>query len=376
MSEIPVLILALVAALFVGFFLLTRRSMPYVFCNATLSAWEARLLSESRLAELANAPSPEAFLSALEETDYRNEVLELRGSGAPDPVEFERALRENAGARYREMLSMLPEERRGTVARIVSMTDIWNLKAIISMIASGVPPEKRAKELLPSPTMSGDRLEMLASAKTLDELLEYLRGSEYGQAIRDVMAEYEKKGLRAVLLAVDRCYWQSLWRDVMAKRGQRKTLMQMVGYELDSLNARLVLRLKQEGAPPDEIYANLVRPSHELTEAMLRAMVTAGDLVSAVNMIHLTVVGRVLLEASRDIGERGALAAEEALEKGRMRLFRWLGMTKFFTIAPALSYIAQKEAEVRRLREIYRTKFDGARQAPVEKPSGGIVVEA
>ncbi|MEM2874990.1 MAG: V-type ATPase subunit [Candidatus Hadarchaeales archaeon] len=376
MIEAPILILGLVAALFLAFVLLARRSMPYVFCNATLSAWEARFLPESKLAELAGAPSAEAVLSALEESEYREQIAELRRSAPVDPLEFERALRENANARYRELLGMLPKGRRATVARILSRIDVWNLKAIISMIHSGVTPGDRARELMPSPTMSRERLEMLASARTLEELLEYLRGSEYHHVISGAMEAYRREGLRALLLALDRHYWSSLWSDVLGRRDQRKVMREMIGYELDSLNARLILRLKQERAPPEEISACIVRPSHELNEEMLRAMVMAEDLASAINMIHITTVGRVLSEVSGEIGEKGATAAEAALERGRIRLFRWLAMTRFFTVAPAISYIAQKEHELKKLRTIYRLKFDGAEPGAVRRTLEGMMVGA
>jgi len=376
MTEAPIFILALVGGLFVCFVLLARRSMPYVFCNATISAWEGKLLQESKFAELSDAPSPEAVLSALEETDYREQIVALKKSGRADPLEFERALRENANAKYREMLFMLPRGRRGTMVRILSRVDVWNLKAIISMIVSGVPAERRMEELIPSPTMPRERLELIASAKTLDNMLEYLRGSEYHQVILSAMDQYGKVGLRALLLAIDRHYWSSLWADVLGRRDQRKIMRQMVGYELDSLNARMILRLKQERASTEEIDACLVRPSYELNEAMLRAMVMAEDLVSAVNMIHITTVGRVLSEVSREIGEKGASAAESALERGRVKLLRWLGMTKFFTVAPAISYIAQKENEMKRLRIIYRLKFSGAAPDDVKRAVEAIGVGA
>lgn len=376
MTEAPILILGLVAALFVSFVLLARRSMPYVFCNATLSAWEARLLPDSRLAELADAPSAEAVLSALEETDYREQLADLRRATPVDPLDFERALRENANARYRELLAMLPEGRRATVKRMLSRIDVWNLKAIISMIHSGVPPGERASELIPSPTMPRERVEMLASARTLEELLEYLKGSEYHHAISNAMESYRREGLSALLLALDKHYWSSLWRDVLGRRDQRNIMKQMIGYEMDSLNVRLILRLKQERAPPEKIGARLVRPSHELSEEMLRAMMMAEDLPSAVNMIHITTVGRILSGASAEIGERGAPAAEAALERGRIRLFRWLAMTRFFTVAPVLSYIAQKEQELKRLRAIYRLKFDGAAPDVVRRALEVMAVEA
>ncbi|MEM2874771.1 MAG: V-type ATPase subunit [Candidatus Hadarchaeales archaeon] len=375
MIEVPVLILALTGALFVVFLLLTRRSMPYVFCNATLSAWEGRLIPESRLMELAEAQSPDAVLSALEETDYGKQVAELRKSGLNDPIHLEMALRENANEKYRELLRMLPEGRMETVRMVLSRIDVWNLKAIISMILSGFPVERRKEELIPSPTTPADRLEILASAKNMEELMEYLKGSRYHKAISGAMEEYEKRGLRALLLALDRQYWSSLWHDVVGRRDQRKVLKMMIGQEIDCINVKTILRLKQERAAPEDIERHLIRPSFELNEEMLRAMVMSDDLSSAINMIHITEVGRVLLESSGEIAAGGATAAEAALDRWIVHKFRWLGMTRFFTVAPAISYIVQKENEIKMLRAIYRLKFDGFDPASVKNFLEGVKVE-
>jgi vacuolar-type H+-ATPase subunit C/Vma6 len=133
----------------------------------------------------------------------------------------------------------------------------------------------------------------------------------------------------------------------------------MLGHEIDSVNIKLILRLKREGAAPEEIDRLLIRPSHELTEAMLRAMVTAEDIRSAIHMIHITAPGKTLIDALPKIEEQGIPAAERALDEAHLKLCRWLEFTQFFSIAPVISYIHLKENEVRNLRTIIRLKADG-----------------
>jgi V/A-type H+-transporting ATPase subunit C len=150
-----------------------------------------------------------------------------------------------------------------------------------------------------------------------------------------------------------------LWGDVLAKKPQRQILKATIGFQIDSVNVKLILRLKQEGVPPQEIDKYVIRPSHELTEPMLKAMITAEDVRSAVHMIHITSAGRVLREISEKIEKEGVQAAEKALDEFYLRVCKWLGLVRFFTLAPVISYIAQKENEVRNLRAIIRLKADG-----------------
>jgi len=367
MTEILIFIFALIGALFVLVIISTRRSMGYIFCNATISAWEARLLSEARLMELAEAPGIVNIFSALEDTEYRPRLAEVTKGGEVDMIAVERALRESLNVRYRELVAMVPKERKGTVLRVLQRVDLWNLKALITMIHNKVPKEQRLQELIPSPTMPPERLEMLALAEDLNGLMEFLKGSEYFDVISAALGDYEKRGLIALLSALDKHYYTSLWKDVQAKRAQRSILRAMVGYEIDSVNIKLILRLKREGAPPDEIDRHLVRPSHELTDAMLKAMITAEDIRSAIQMIHITTHGKVLAEALPQIEEKGIPAAERALDEAYLKLCRWLGLTQFFGIAPVISFINIKENEMRNLRAIIRLKADGVEPPKIKE---------
>lgn len=359
MIDVLVAIFLIIGALFAFVIYNARRSMAYVYCNATLSAWEARLLSEARLMELADAPRVTNIFAALDDTDYRPQLAEVPRAeeGADMPV-VERSLRENLNARYRELLGMVPGERKETVARVIGRVDLWNLKAIITAIHNKVPKEKKLEELIPSPTLPRERLEMFASAESFEELLEFLKGSEYFEVLSEALKEYETRGLIAIILALDKHYYTSLWRDVLSKRAQRSVLRAILGYEIDALNIRLILRLKREGAPPEEIGKYLILPPHELTEAMLRAMITAEDVPSAINMIHRTIYGQILLETLPRIEAQGLSAAERALDEMHIKICRWLALTQLFSIAPVLSYIYLKENEMKNLRTIIRLKAD------------------
>lgn len=359
MIEVLILIFALIGALLLWVILSSKRSLAYIFCNSTISAWEARLLSEARLMELAESPGVANVFSALEDTDYRAQLAELKKGGEFNMASVERALKESLNVRYRELAEMIPKERKGTFLKLLQRVDLWNIKAIVTMIHDGVPKEQRLQELMPSPTMPTERLEILASAEDLDGLLEFLKGGEYFDVISSAMEDYHKRGLIALLSALDKYYYTSLWVDVQAKRAQRLVLKTMVGYEIDSVNIKLILRLRLDGVPSDEIDKYLLRPSHELTDAMLKAMIAAEDTRSAIHMIHITTYGKFLAEALPQIEEQGISAAERALDHAQLKLYRWLGLSQFFSIAPVISFIYMKENEMKNLRTVIRLKVDG-----------------
>lgn len=274
-------------------------------------------------------------------------------------VGVENALRDNSNARYRELLEMVPKERKETIRRVLQRVDLWNLKAIVTAIHKKIPKEERLKELMSSPTMPRERLEMLASAENFEQLLEFLKGSEHFDVLSEALREYEKRGLIALLSALDIHYYTSLWEDVLRVKAQRSILMSLVGYEIDSVNLKLILRLKLEGVKPEEIDRYLIRPSHQLTEEILRAMVVAEDIRSAVDVISRTFYGQILMEALPQVEAQGLFVVEKALDEAQLKLCKWLAFTQFFSIAPAFAYIRLKEAEARNLHSIIRLKADG-----------------
>lgn len=367
MIEIPLLITSLIGGLFTAVIWHTKRTMPYVYGNAAVSAWEGRLLREQNLMELADAPNLASVLSLLENTEYRPYLAGIPREDGVDVVQIERALRENANSHYVELLQMVPEERKEVIEKLIGRVDLLNLKILITSIEERLPFEKVVERLQPSPTTPRERLELLARAESLEVLLEYLKGSEYYQVLSEVMSEYEKAGLQRILFALDKHYYSTLWREVLSKKPQREVLREMVGYEIDTVNIKTIARMKMAGRPPEEIEELIVRPSHMLTEAMLRSMITSEDLRSALEVISHVPYGRALLEVLPKVESTGSLfELERTLEENHLKLCKWLSLAKFFSLAPIVSYFYCKEMEVRNLRTIVRLKADGVEPGEIK----------
>ena len=358
MIEVLVIIFGMIGFFFALVIFHARRSMAYVYCIATISAWEARLFPEARLMELADAPGVVNIFAALDDTDYRQQLAGIQREEEVDMVEVENAFRDNSNSRYLEILKMVPKERKETIRRVLQRAEVWDLKAIVTAIHNKTPKEERLKELMPSPTMPRERLEMLASAENFEQLLEFLKESEYFSVLSEALGEYEERGLIPLLSAFDRYYYTSLWREVLRVKTQRSILKSLVGCEIDIVNLKLILRLKREGVNPEEIDRYLIRPSHMLTEGMLRAMVVAEDIRLAVDVVSRTPYGKILLEVLPQIETQGLSAAERALDEMQLKVFRWLALTKLFSIAPVFSYVRLKENEMKNLRTIIRLKVD------------------
>ncbi len=343
----------------------SSKSSAHVFGNATVSTWEARLLSEARLMELADSPNMQSLLASLSETEYQQQI-EGAVKDNFDMVAVERALHEHMAKKFNELLELLPKESKNTIKRFLQKNDLFNLKMIVTMIHQKVPKDQIVKEFIPSSTPI-EKLELLASAKDLKELSEYLKDSEYFDAFSGAIPDHEKYGPAPILAALDKRYYSLLWGDVLSKKSKQKVLRSSIGYLIDSTNAKLILRLKAEKVPPHEIDKYVIRPSNELTEPMLKAMIFAENIRDSIHMIHFTTVGGVLKEVSDKVEREGVQAAEKSLDEHYLRASKWLEITQFFSIAPVLSYIAQKENEVKNIRAIMKLKSDGVSPSEIKE---------
>ena len=387
MIEIIVIVFGLIGGMFAFVFISAHRAMPYVYCGAKISAWEARLLLESRMFEFADAAKVSNILAGLDDTGYRTYLADISKGEGVDIVAVERALNGYLRDNYRELLEAVPEKDKPTIAKLFRRTDLYNLKTVVVAIHSKVPKEKRLREMLPSSTMPQERLEMLAAVKDFDALLEFLKGTEYFDAFSAALEKYKDEGLPILLSALDKAHYSSLWADVrgknlwddvldksgrpsfkkivrniretLAKMAQRPILKKIVGYEIDAVNIKTILRLKRDGAAPEEIMYPLILPSYELDEKTLMWMAEAKSVQEVVAGISHTIYGPILAKALPEFGATGSLfSLERALDEGWLKTCKWMSATKSLSIAPVLTYIRLKESEVKNLRAIIRLKAD------------------
>lgn len=353
MESILLFILVLMGAISAGVFWYAERSMRYVYQNARISAWEARLLPEGRLMEFADMAGMNEVLMALADTDYKD-LSDLAKKGKLGMEELELGLKEHLGRRYAELLEIVPK-KENTLRKLVKRIDLWNLKVIATGLYTKVPRERIVEELLPSPTMPRERLELMTSAGDIEALQEYLKGSEYFNAAENWM-KGESKNLGALLTAFDKCYFEDLWRSARGKGAGREAL-EVVGSEIDTVNLMTVLRLKRDGAQPSEIEKFLILPPHGVRLELLREMAMATNLRSAVEILSRTLQGAHLTGVLQKIENESSLEpVERALIQQHLRFCKWLAISKFFSMAPAFAYFYLKGAEVMNLRAILRLK--------------------
>lgn len=369
MEEILVLIgiLGMLGILSGFVFYRASKIIPYVHSGAKMSAWEANLISESRLDELAESPQAKQVLTVLEDTEYQQYLSEISLEGGVTLDRVEKSLNSYSRSRYEDVLDLVPEEREETIEKVMESIDLQNLKGIVIGIEQDVPEEELEKFILKSPTISEEELEMLTSAESIERLLEYLEGTDYYEPFSEAYEEkYEEEGISSLLRALDKAYYESLWTDIEEKKAQRDILENIIGTKLDLMNIKLIFRLKREDIPPEKIMEFTV-PSHRLTNDQLKTMAAAEDIKSVGDALSGTIYNQVIQEGLNQYEETNSLSEfEKVLDEEFLRTARRNSINEPFSLAPILSYIYLMETEIRNLRTIVGLKVEDVESGEIK----------
>lgn len=348
------LLIAGASAFIIWFGRWVGKTMAYAFCNTMLSAREPSLLPTQLLVELAGAPDLQAVRSRLEEKGYR---IEAAPDGGVDWLRAEREMHERICREFSEILQVVPKRARPIVEKLLRYREMVNLKVVVVGLHEGLPKEEIVGRLLPCPMDSTQRFELLASAPSVEGLLEFLKGSEYHAALAEAMEDYRKYGISVLVSAIEKHYWADLWRTALLSREERKSMREIFGFWIDSINLTTALRMREAGVPPAEAERYLILPGYELTLEMVRAVLLAEDIGSAAHAIRTTAVGDALLR--RREGLKSAADAERILREELLRRCRRSAMRDFFSPCPIVYYILRREAELENVRTLLRMKAAG-----------------
>ncbi len=331
-----------------------RTVTPYSFLLAKVRAWEARLLTDAVIQSLAESPSLEALLSALRGTHYETDLE----STDADVESIERMLDAYLASCYRNVLELLPKDASRFLERYAERIDLGNLKLVIEAVAGRVEREDAISHLRDGMLFSKDRLEVMARAETLEELVELLSYTSYYDDLKRQIepGEYDVSDL---LRAVEHCYYTSVWREAgnLGRRNRRMARL-ILGREIDLQNVKLILRLKRESVDPGLISKNLIPVEGELKHELLDLCSRADGVEEAAQILMRSRLKAVLTPIlSQGTGDLGRI--ENLLDESLLNYSKSLSLFHPLTIATPLCFLQQIQAEVRNMRAVARGVADG-----------------
>jgi len=309
---------------------------------------------------------PAEIARFMEETEYDREINALgsRHAGV-DLIEY--ALNRNLSRHFDDLLRWADGLLYEQIARYLRKFDAWNVKTAFRGHYSDATPEEIEDDYIRAGEFDDRFLERLANAAGIEETVELLDPTIFGDAVAAAYPDYEATGLLVPLEnAVDRTYYEGLLADLPQETDRATDLyVEFLQAEIDFRNIRNAFRLARSGADldPTEYYISGGR----LFDANdLRQLVASSD--ELVAWLRESAYGPELSHALDDLEAADTLIGfEQALDEALLEYSQHLAYVFPLSVCPVLAYILAKEREVDNVRAIARGREAGLSQAEIEE---------
>ena len=336
------------------------------YVNARVRARRAALFDDEEYRKLVRM-GPSEIARYMEETEYEREInaLGARYSGV-DLIEY--ALNRNLAKHFDDLLDWAEGELYELIATYLRKFDAWNAKTVIRGIYSGAEPADIEDDLIRAGEFDDRLLDRLVDAGTVEEAIELLEGTMFGDALTEAYAEYEETTVLVPLEnAIDLVFYERLLDGLRRGRQSEATQLyvEFLEAEIDFRNARNVLRVAQSGAEIDPS-AYFIEGGVLFTPTTLRGL--AGSRDDLISHIENSRYGDRLSTALEELHEAESLISfEHALEAALLEYADRLSYVNPVSVTSVLSYILAKEREVENIRAIARGREVGLDENEIER---------
>ena len=294
----------------------------------------------------------------MEESEYETEMNRLgsRYSGS-DLVEY--ALNENLAGHFEDLLRWSTGRLYDYVVRYLRKFDAWNIKTVLRGRYSEAPRDDVEADLIDAGEFSAAQLDELVEAGSVEELVDALDRTMFGDALEAAVEDYEETGLLVPLEnAVDRTFYEHLIGGLPDEPDRATGLyIEFLEAEIDFRNLRNALRLARSGADMDP--ADYYIDGGRLFDAdELRQLVANED--QLLERVRDSVYGDDLDDALDVLADAESLIEfEHALDAALLEYADTLSNRYPLSVCPVLSFVLAKEREVDNVRAIARGREAG-----------------
>jgi len=317
---------------------------------ARVRARRGKLYSDEEYSKLVRM-SPSEIAQFMEETTYGEEInaLGARHSGV-DLIEY--ALNRNLARQFGDILDWAEGQLYGLIVQYLRKFDAWNAKTVIRGVYTGAAREEIETDLIRAGEFDEARLDALLEADTVEEAVETLEDTIFGEALPAAYDAYEEQG---VLVPLENALDRAFYEHMLDNLGRSEAIGQYEEFlraEIDFRNARNALRLARSGADVDP--AEYFIDGGELFSRSGLARL-ATDREELVAYIEASTYGEELSDALSALEEADSLIGfEHAADAALLEYGDRLGTVFPASVTPVISYILAKEREVENIRAIAR----------------------
>jgi V/A-type H+-transporting ATPase subunit C len=255
------------------------------------------------------------------------------------------------------------------VAAYLRRWDYMNIKTILRGKFSNASLEEIQEDLVPAGNLSEEYLLSLVALDGPKEVLDAVRRKADIDVPDEVMTAFEKGGnLAPVEDYLDKLYYEHLLEIIKPKGKPRALFLRYIEREIDIVNLRTLLKLKQAGLTVERIRPYFIEGGHDLNIQELTRMASAEGFEQMLDDLAKLPFYEDIKEALETAKKTGSLN-DVMLSLQRFQAAQAEKFSHLYplSILPIIDYIIRKKIEVDNIRIIARGKATGMDADAIKK---------
>jgi V/A-type H+-transporting ATPase subunit C len=308
--------------------------------------------------------TPDEIGKYLEEFEYKKEVDEL--AIEYQGVELlERTLLLNLGNVFQKLMHISPPDLRVLIELYLRRYEIYNIKTIVRGIFSETPPEEIRKHMFPTAVGNTALLDRLLAQKRVEDVVQQLDFLDE-QHVRTALDHFRNhRTLVYIENILDIDYFSYVISQLRYLTMEGRLYKKFLLNEIDLLNVKLILQLKVEGIPDQQI-AELVLSHGNLNKAFIDQLLKL-DPERILKELETTEFRTIVEPYTKESGPVNFLDLEIAMDSYLMQQSRRLIRQFPMSVDVILGFMFLKDLEVKNLNRIVKAKQLGLPETFIEK---------
>ena len=300
----------------------------------------------------------EGIFSFLANTTYREEVVSKCGD-VVEPRLLEEALFQNYAKTFKKLMKNSSKYIKKFFGSLLLKFDALNLKTIFRMVQAGVSAEDILPHIIPLGTYDKEKCQaILSEANSITDIIEVLRDQNFANILKEALKKIKRDDLSPLEAALDKKAFKEILKKIKTlNRTDKKIATNILGIEIDPLNAKIILKYKTliTSPSPKSIKKNLM-PTALINEEILESAINEPDLKSILqfflrsvekkHQVYQTIFSTLVEESDSPISRLESILGKASLE---MSFFELKKNTRYYNIGYILAFLNMKWAEINNL---------------------------
>jgi len=334
---------------------------PYTYLRTIVM--KRNLLTKSDYDKILKM-GPNEIGKYLEDFEYKKEVDELAMEYKGIEL-IERTLQLNLGNNFDKLLKISPYDLRLLIVVYLKRYDIYNIKTIIRSKFSDISDEETIKHLSPSSVENRDFFGKLISLKTVEEVfssLDFIDEKDQRAALDHFKSNNSLSYIENVL---DKFYFNFVFSQLRYLTLEGKLYKRFLLNEIDVLNVKLLLRLKEQNTSEQNIKEFIF--NHGTIKKDIMEKMIKSDIPGIMKEMENTDFKDVVDKYSKESEKINYTDLEIDLDKFLLEQSRKLIRQHPMSVDVILGYMFLKDLEVKNLSRIIKAKQLSLSEEFIEK---------